>query len=656
MRLRSLVTVSLLAVLSAACAGGGADAGGQPTATDSLATATGAGADTSCDVPGSIKSYRFTSTTKMEAPGLEEALQEIQDEIGAAPEGGEYDALAEMSGGIGALVMPIMMMADMRTEGAFVAPERAEVRMTFLGDLELTGIVVGDRQWIRRGTSEWEESQDSQIPLSFATDLCQQSTYAELTGVEARQETLNGIATLHYRLDEGDLTRLVGLPGGPPAGIWDVEDVPAQGTVDLWLAEDGAWLVRGEVDLSWEYDEMGNMNLSMFVEVKDLNDPDIKIEAPVATLPAQTTASPEGATFGTPPTGGVAGPGVPMFRGNPARTGVNPGPGVEESPTLLWRFGTRFYTEHSPAVVEGRVYTGSHDDCLQVLDAITGEPLSCLVMGSKAMSSPAVVDGVAYVSGRDQYVYALDVATGEQLWRSDVGDLGFSSPAVVDGAVYIGGVKNIYALDAATGEQRWRFETGRIPLFSPAVADGVVYVGSWDSGVHALDATTGEERWHFDMGKPVGSSPAVVDGVVYIGGEGGYMYALDAVTGEERWRSTIGDLLGSCPAVSGGAVYIGSTDAHVYALDANTGEERWRFATKLEVRSSPVVVGAVVYVGSGYGSDSGGDGYVYALDAATGEERWRFDVGDGVESAPAVVGGVVYVSTSDGYVYAIAGE
>ena len=53
--------------------------------------------------------------------------------------------------------------------------------------------------------------------------------------------------------------------------------------------------------------------------------------------------------------------GVPMFRGDPARTGVNPGPGVERSPKLLWRFETGEGVGSLPAVADGVVYIGSYD-------------------------------------------------------------------------------------------------------------------------------------------------------------------------------------------------------------------------------------------------------------------------------------------------------
>lgn len=370
---------------------------------------------------------------------------------------------------------------------------------------------------------------------------------------------------------------------------------------------------------------------------------------------------------------------VPMFRGNPARTGVNPGPGVEGSPGLLWRFETGDRVLSSPAVVDGVVYIGSDDGKVYALDALTGEELWSFDRGPRVeafggrpvwdKSSPAVADGILYIGGAQGHVYALDAATGEQRWWFETGGEVKSSPTVVDGVVYVGSFDTyMYALDAVKGEERWRFKTGDIIRSSPAVADGIVYFGSKDNHFYALNATTGEELWRFETSfggsgwDYVHSSPAVVDGLVYFGTNDladyyGSVYALDARTGEELWRFDPENGTCSSPAVVKGILYIGSDDRSVYALDATTGEKLWRFEAHTKFRSSPTVTGGVAYIGSGVSYIGSGEGYVHALDTATGDELWRFRVGDWIDySSPAVLDGVVYIGSTDGYVYAITEE
>ena len=101
----------------------------------------------------------------------------------------------------------------------------------------------------------------------------------------------------------------------------------------------------------------------------------------------------------------------PMFRGNPALTGVAPGT-LPDKPALLWSFKTRGPIKSSAAIVGNRVFIGSNDT----------------------------------------NVYALDLATGKQIWTSGTGDAVESSPLVLDGRVFVGSVDGaLYALDAASG-------------------------------------------------------------------------------------------------------------------------------------------------------------------------------------------------------------
>jgi hypothetical protein len=114
---------------------------------------------------------------------------------------------------------------------------------------------------------------------------------------------------------------------------------------------------------------------------------------------------------------------VPMFRGNPARTGEMPGPGPDDSGGIaeIWR----------------------------------------AKIGNQSTSSPAVVDGVVYVGSDDGNLFAVDAVDGTERWVFATGEWIESSPAVVDGVVYVGsGDKNLYALNAADGTERWRFATG----------------------------------------------------------------------------------------------------------------------------------------------------------------------------------------------------
>ncbi|MDQ3654277.1 MAG: PQQ-binding-like beta-propeller repeat protein, partial [Chloroflexota bacterium] len=347
-------------------------------------------------------------------------------------------------------------------------------------------------------------------------------------------------------------------------------------------------------------------------------------------------------------------PDVPMYRGNPERTGQMPGPGPEGMPVERWRIELNGSIDSAPAVVDGVLYVGVGDGTVHAVDTATGNEVWTFATDSPILSSPAVVDGVVYIGSEDGPLYAIDASGGTELWTFP-GAASNTSVAIVNDAVYASGVDGfLYALDAATGEEYWRAPLNETASRSPAVADGVVYIGSADGVLHTFDAATGEPGWALKLdGDGIIGTPALHEGMVYqnmFDGSVNYAFALDAATGDEIWRFDLPSGAGFLPPAAGnGMVYLPGFDSTVYALDAATGMEAWRFETGDEVSAAPALVGDTLYVAPR-------DGIVYALDAATGAERWRFTIDGEAVFGPTVTGGVAYVGTTFGYLYAIGGS
>ena len=292
-----------------------------------------------------------------------------------------------------------------------------------------------------------------------------------------------------------------------------------------------------------------------------------------------------GRRAGTRPLAGAA---VPMFRGNPARTGEHPGPGPLGEPAGLWQVPLGKVLTSSPAVVDGVIYIGS--------------------------VSPGTVAGGA--------LHAVDV-TGVERWRlsTTLGDGIFSSPAVANGVVVVGSYDGIVVAAAAdTGDERWRFQAETSFYGSPAIVEGIVYLGDTGGHLYALGAADGAERWRFVIGDGFErglSSPAVVDGVVYCVsasrrvGEAAFLHAVDAATGEERWRFTADEEfnLRATPVVSAGSIYVATRENFLYAVDALDGVEHGRFDLGVATQTELAVVDGVAYLGTA-------DGELHALDVA----------------------------------------
>ena len=329
--------------------------------------------------------------------------------------------------------------------------------------------------------------------------------------------------------------------------------------------------------------------------------------------------------------------------------------GPVDDVTERWTVETDDIVRSPPAVVNGTVYVGSHDEKVYALDADTGSVAWNYTTGGNIYTSPAVSNGTVFVGIDTVGVHALDADTGDLQWTFDVSAELYASPTVVDGTVYFGSDDtNVYALDADTGSEQWNVSVGsdHEVQTSPAVVDGTVYVGTaeFSTGkVVALDADTGNQQWASPLGAEVSSSPAVADDTVYVGAGDDSVYALDAATGSEQWSRDVGGAVYGSPAVADGTVFVGSQDTDVYALDAGSGSQEWTFSTGGGVSAAPAVANDTLYVGSA-------DDRVYALDADAGTEVWNFTTGDTVFASAAVLNGTTYVGSDDGSVYALAEE
>jgi hypothetical protein len=269
MRIATLSLALLLGILGlAAC--NGDDEKEAPTttpATTDTATATpspaAASIEPSCEFPPDVTSYRFTMTMKMTLPGLEET-----------PEAD--DPLGEFLGTL------ISLFQDLRLEGAFVAPDRASVEVFTGEEIFVESRQIGDASWSRAAGMDWtrdEDGEEEAFTFLSPQDFCEagaEDIASELSALEPQKETINGVDTLHYSLDTADLEFLSLLFEEEEEG-----ELPETFAMDLWLAEDGNWPVRMSFEAS-DQDEEGNpVEIEIFMELRDINDPDIEIEAPI---------------------------------------------------------------------------------------------------------------------------------------------------------------------------------------------------------------------------------------------------------------------------------------------------------------------------------------------------------------------------------------
>ena len=377
-----------------------------------------------------------------------------------------------------------------------------------------------------------------------------------------------------------------------------------------------------------------------------------------------------------------------------------------------WVYETGDEVSSSPAVVDGKVYIGSHDHNWYCLDAYTGKKIWNFTVGFRVMSSAAVVGGRVFTGADDGYIYCINATTGAQIWKKDAGGLKTniifpqewqprSSPIVVGNRLYVGALDGkVYCLSTSDGDVLWTYNTGGPIGGSPAYSDDVIYIASTDSYIYALDAADGDFIWksfplNLDVGVPsycdlwCCGTPTVADGVVYVGGGVIYGFALpgvdyspqstpsgsfgggirffafNAMTGASIWNTS---LAGNTPPVFtptcfDGQLYI-SEFMHVTSMNATDprsgsveivgfggdrpGNRTWKQWLGYQILSS------VAYVDDPSGPKVyvGCDvGSVTCLDATTGEAISAFQSKSNIDSSPSIWDGKLYIGSSDGNVY-----
>ena len=219
-----------------------------------------------CRALEDITRFRFTMSIKLQIPDIESQLPD------SGSEGGGSGTLDQFTQGL------IALLSDLKIDGAYIKPDRSQISMKIAGE-DLSVITIGDREWTKIGNLPWTESPTPpESSTAFApSDLCDlTASELSLEGLDWTAETVNGIQTRYYHVDNASLSALAQLFGSEE----DLQDLPESFTMDVWLAEDGQWPVRMSIEAS-DKDEQGrDIYIAMSMELTDVNSPDVTIEPP----------------------------------------------------------------------------------------------------------------------------------------------------------------------------------------------------------------------------------------------------------------------------------------------------------------------------------------------------------------------------------------
>lgn len=371
----------------------------------------------------------------------------------------------------------------------------------------------------------------------------------------------------------------------------------------------------------------------------------------------------------------------PMFRGNPALTGVAAGT-LPAKLTLRWSFKTAGAVKSSAAVSQGRVFIGSDDSNLYALALADGKPLWTFKTGGEVESSPLVLEGRVFVGSSDGCLYALAAATGKLLWKYQTGDkiLGapnWTGPATAPlintplqgGATQGNGTSNRFngfpesgktvetvqhSASAATPTplKRGVNERGQSRL-EPPVQSGApgnlrLLVGSYDFKLHCLDAATGHSNWVYETGNYINGSPAVAGGRAAFAGCDGLVHVISLANGQQEKEIEAGAYVPGSPALMDNCAYLGHYENQFLCIDIVAGRKVWTFKDRpFPYVGTPAVTADRVLFG-------GQDKLLHCVKRTDGTPLWSFATRGKIDSSPVVCGDNVIVGSDDGRLYRVS--
>lgn len=252
-RVRWLALPLIAAVaLVAACGGGGSGAdGGGPLVLVS---------------PDELQSYRYETRLKIDPSALASSDDPSSALLGA-------------------------ISFDVTISGEVLNPDRSHTRVTadlgFVKSATET-IEIGDSSWRREDGGAWEAAGEAAgsfgadlVPVFSPADLFAARSgsdglaalTAALAELDFEAESVNGLRTRHYQLDEASFATLFGDAGA----LLPQELNGATPAIDIWISERFGVPVRFVVDIS---NAEGESGIRIEMNILDINSRSIEIEAP----------------------------------------------------------------------------------------------------------------------------------------------------------------------------------------------------------------------------------------------------------------------------------------------------------------------------------------------------------------------------------------
>ena len=248
----ALVTLGLAAALAGACDGGGDREEPTGQATTSAA----------CQALASLKSYRYVSKVTLESP--EEPVPFTE---------GQPTPVATLTRRLTG-----RLYFDYNIDASLVAPDRVDAIIQGGTGTPFNLIAIGDKHWVSL-KGQWQEVGDQYTVPYKPMDVCA-GIFPQLSldPTQGEKETVNTVAARHYTFAAVTSGRAMATIFGPGS---DMDVLIRTIHVEVWVAEKDGWPVRMDVQGSGVYSDGRQLRVHVRVELRDINDKDIKVEPPI---------------------------------------------------------------------------------------------------------------------------------------------------------------------------------------------------------------------------------------------------------------------------------------------------------------------------------------------------------------------------------------
>lgn len=346
----------------------------------------------------------------------------------------------------------------------------------------------------------------------------------------------------------------------------------------------------------------------------------------------------------------------PMFRGDPAHTGVaNPGCFKNISTfELEWETSINNRIKSSLAVAKDKIFFGSSDDRLHCIETNNGKELWSFLTKDSVATTPLLIGDNVYFGSLDGFFYCVSLSSGNLRWKFNTLGTVSSSPNYYEGMVYAFDMlsKILFCINADNGEEIWQKRLNSSLVFSsPAIYKDKIYLVQKNFFL-CLNAKTGLEEWRFTVeeGADSSSSPVLYDNKLYFGSNDN-LYSLDPITGKLIWSYKTSSRICSAPIVLGNAIFYSADNGLIACYDFIQKKLVWKLETSITDRSflaynisSPCLIGEILVAGSL-------DRNVYFIDSKSGKVQLKYKAHNEIWSSPAIYNEKIFIASLDGTVY-----